>query len=128
MVKDVDFSFLILFLRYLIYLVFTSICHEVKKGHVLVAAGFSISYPCQTIELEPQSVPSLSPVHIVAEGQDELQHLPEPFTPLDFLASLQDSLDLWSDLSQENVELLLVMEGSQPLLVVGNPGNRQGLK
>ena len=55
-----------------------------------------------------------SPVHVVSEGQDELQHLLQPLASLDLFGSLQNGLDLGLDLAEPNVEFLLVVKCSQP--------------
>ena len=63
-----------------------------EQGHVLVAAGLGIRYPRQAVQLEAQSVPPLAPVHVVPEGEDDLQHLAEPLAALHLLAALQHRL------------------------------------
>ena len=58
------------------------------------------------------------PVHVVSKGQDDLQHPLEPLAPLHLLGALEHGLDLWLDLREPDVELLLVVQRPQPLLVV----------
>ena len=98
--------------------------YEVKEGHALVTAGLRVSDPSQAVQLEPNSVAPLSPVHVVSEGEYELQHPPETFTSLNFLARLQDGQYFWFDLVVPDVELFLVMQSSQSLFVVCYPGKR----
>lgn len=98
--------------------------YEVKEGHALVTAGLRVSDPSQAVQLEPNSVAPLSPVHVVPEGEYELQHPPETFTSLNFLARLQDGQYFWFDLVVPDVELFLVMQSSQSLFVVCYPGKR----
>ena len=100
----------------------TSAGHEMEKSHTLVAAGLGVRYPRQTVQLEPHSVAPLAPVHVVPEGQDQLQHPPQTFTPLNFFAGLQDRQYFWLDLIVPDIELLFVMQGPQSLFIVRYPG------
>ena len=96
--------------------------YKVEESHALVTAGLRVSDPSQAVQLEPNSVAPLSPVHVVPEGEDELQHSSETFTSLNLLAGLQDCQYFWFDLVIPDVELLLVMQGSQSLFIVCYPG------
>ncbi len=62
----------------------------------------------------------LIPIHVVSKGQDELQHFLQPLTSLDLFGGLQHSLNFGLDLGVPDVELLLVVKGAQPLLVVSD--------
>ena len=96
--------------------------YEVKESHALVTAGLRVSDPRQTVKLEPNSIAPLSSVHVVSEGEDQLQHPSKTFTSLNFLAGLQDGQYFWFDLVIPYVELFLVMQGSQSLFIVCYPG------
>ena len=105
------------------HLLLTGVGHEVEQGHVLVAAGLRVGDAREAVQLEAERVAALAPVHVVAEGEDDLQHLAQSLTALDLLAGLQDGPHLGPDLRQPDGELLLVVEGAQPLLVVGDPAH-----
>ena len=92
-----------------------------EEGHVLVAAGLGVGNPGEAVELEAERVAALAPVHVVAKGQDDLQHFAEALAALDLLAGLQHPHHLGPHLRQPDGELLLVVEGAQPLLVVRDP-------
>jgi hypothetical protein len=109
------------FFRPYSYLLFAGVGHEVEEGHVLVAAGLGVGNPGEAVQLEAERVAALAPVHVIAEGEDDLQHLAEPLAPLHLLAALQYGLDLGPDLRQPDGELLLVVEGAEPLLVMRDP-------
>ena len=96
--------------------------YEVQESHTLVTARLRVSDPGQAVQLEPHSITPLSSVHVVPEGEDQLQHPSETFTSLYFLAGLQDCQYFWFDLVVPDVELLLVMQGSQSLFIVCYPG------
>ena len=93
-----------------------------QESHTLVTARLGVRDPGQAVQLEPHSITPLSSVHVVPEGEDQLQHPPETFTSLNLLAGLQDCQYFWFDLVIPDVELLLVMQGSQSLFVVCYPG------
>ena len=93
-----------------------------EESHALVTAGLGVSDPRQAVQLEAHSIAPLAAVHVVPEGEDELQHPSETFTSLNLLAGLQDCQYFWFDLVVPNVELLLVMQGSQSLFIVCYPG------
>ena len=82
-----------------------------------------IYLPGEAVELEADRVTALAAVHVVAKGQDELQHLFEALAALHLLAGLQHGLHLGPDLGQPDVELFLVVQSAQPLFVVGDPEN-----
>jgi len=105
------------------HLLLTGVGHEVEQGHVLVAAGLRVGNAREAVQLEAERVAALAPVHVVAEGEDDLQHLAQSLTALNLLAGLQDGPHLGPDLRQPDGELLLVVEGAQPLLVVGDPAH-----
>ena len=64
-----------------------------EEGDVLVAARLGVRDPRQAEELEPHGVAPLAPVHVVAEGQDDLQHPLQPLAPLHLLGTLEHRLD-----------------------------------
>ena len=76
-----------------------------------------------SLDTEPVGRALLAGVHVVAKGQDELQHLFEALAALHLLAGLQHGLHLGPDLGQPDVELFLVVQSAQPLFVVGDPEN-----
>ena len=83
----------------------------------------------ESSELEPKrTTATIEPVHVIAEGQDDFEHPLEPLAPLDLLGGLEHRLDLGLYLGEPDVELLLVVQRSQPLLVVGDPERRNGLR
>ena len=96
--------------------------YEVQQSHALVTARLRVSDPRQAVQLEPHSITPLASVHVIPEGEDELQHPSETFTSLNLLAGLQDCQYFWFDLVVPDVELLLVMQGSQSLFIVCYPG------
>ena len=102
-----------LFLKSNSYLLVTGVRNVVQERHVLVAAGLCVRYPRQAGQLEPHRVSPLAPVHVVPEGQDQLQHLLEPLAPLDLLGGLQHGLELGLYLAEPHLELLLVVQGPQ---------------
>ena len=79
--------------RYVADLLLASVGHEVEQGHVLVAAGLGVRDAGETVELEAEGVAALAPVHVVAEGEDDLQHLAKALAALHLLAGLQHGLD-----------------------------------
>ena len=107
------------------HLVLTGGGYEVQQSHALVTARLRVSDPRQAVQLEPHSITPLASVHVVPEGEDELQHPSETFTSLNLLAGLQDCQYFWFDLVVPDVELLLVMQGSQSLFIVCYPGKTE---
>ena len=103
------------------YLVLAGAGDKMQQCHALVAAWLGISDSCQTVQLEADSVASLSPVHVVTEGQDQLQHSSQSFAALNFFAGLENRQNFWFDFIVENVELFLVMQCPESLLIMGDP-------
>ena len=71
-------------------------------------------------ELETVGRAFLHAVHVVAEGEDQLEDLLQPLAALHLLRRLQHGLDLGAELVQPDCELLLVVESPQALLVVSH--------
>jgi hypothetical protein len=69
-----------------VHLLLAGVGHEVEEGHVLVAAGLGVRDARETVELEAERVAALAAVHVVAKGEDELEHLAEALAALDLLA------------------------------------------
>ena len=81
-----------------------------QESHVLVAARLCVRDPRQRVQLEAVGVAPLAAVHVVAEGEDQLQHPLQPLAPLHLLRGLQHRLNLGAELVQPDGELLLVVE------------------
>ena len=92
-----------------------------EQGHALVAAGLGVGDPGEARQLEAHGIAPLAPVHVVTEGEDELQHPPQPLASLNLLARLEDCQYFWFDLIVPDIELLLIMESSQSLFVMRYP-------
>ena len=92
-----------------------------EQGHALVAAGLGVGDPSEARQLEAHGIAPLAPVHVVTEGEDELQHPPQPLASLNLLARLEDCQYFWFDLIIPDIELLLIMESSQSLFVMRYP-------
>jgi hypothetical protein len=71
------------------HLLLAGVGHEVEQGHVLVAAGLGVGDAREAVELEPERVAALAPVHVVPEREDDLQHLAQSLAALNLLARLQ---------------------------------------
>ena len=46
-------------------------------------------FPGETEKLEADCISALSAVHVVSEGEDDLEHALQPLAPLDLLRTLQ---------------------------------------
>jgi hypothetical protein len=78
----------------------------VEQGHVLVAAGLGVGDARKAVELEAERVAALTPVHVVPEGEDDLQHLAQSLAALNLLARLQHPRHLHQWFFLKNVKTL----------------------
>jgi hypothetical protein len=106
-----------------IYPLFASIGDVVQQCHALGAGRLCISDTGQAGQFKSHGVASLTSVHIIPKGQNDLQHLAQPLGPLDLLGGLQDCQDLGLELRVPNVKLFLVVQRPQP----NNNNNNRGL-
>ncbi len=68
-----------------------------EQGHILVAAGLGVGDAREAVQLEAERVAALAAVHVVPEGENDLQHLAQSLAALNLLARLQHPRHLWRE-------------------------------